>query len=88
MSAGDLSALGEDADRVVAVESLSVPAGGGGVGGEMGVSSSSGRVSALAGGRMGRAEVAAGRADEPEPARAVGEDLKLPRVVGDVVAFT
>ena len=33
--AGDLSALGEDAERVWAVESLSVPSWGGGIGGDM-----------------------------------------------------
>ena len=37
---------------------------------------------------MGCAEVAAVGADEGEPARAVGDDVELPGVVGHVVAFT
>ena len=35
MSAGDLSTLGQDADRVAPIESLSVPSGGGGIGRDM-----------------------------------------------------
>ena len=87
MSAGDLSALGQDADRVGTVESLPVPSGGGGIGGDIcllifkwaGVSV--GRAS------KGRAQVATVRVHETEPAGAECEDVELSGVLGHVVAF-
>jgi len=87
VSAG-LSALGEDADRVRAVESLSVPLGGGGVGGEMRVFVF--KRPAVWSGRGSRwcAEVAAVGADEPELPGAGGQDLERSGVMGDVVTFT
>src|SRR5665213_1453197 len=83
-----LSALGEDADGIRAVESLSVPLGGGGVGGEMRVFVF--KRPAVWSGRGSRwcAEVAAVGADEPELPRAGGQDLERSGVMGDVVTFT
>src|SRR5665213_2974380 len=87
-SAGDLSALGEDADGVVAVEPSSVPAGGGGVAGEVCVVVFKGP--GVWGGRVswGCAEVSTVGADEPELTWTCGEDFELSGVMGDVVAFT
>ncbi len=86
--AGDLSALGEDADRVVAVKPLPVPSCGGGVGRDMCVFVFD-RPGVCVGPTSDRcAEVAAVGGHEPEPAGAGGEDLELPRVMSEVVALT
>jgi hypothetical protein len=87
VSAGDLSSLGQDADRVAAVESLAVPSGGGGISGDIWVLVLERQAVSTRRASMWCAEVAAVGADEPEPARAVGQDFELTRVVGHVVAF-
>jgi len=87
VSAG-LSALGEDADHIRAVESLSVPLGGGGVSGEMRVFVFEGMGVLTRWASEGCAEVAAVGADEPELPGAGGQDLERSGVMGDVVTFT
>src|SRR5665213_4191228 len=87
VSAG-LSALGEDADGIRAVESLSVPLGGGGVGGEMCVFVFEGMGVLTRWASEGCAEVAAVGADEPELPGAGGQDLERSGVIGDVVTCT
>src|SRR5665213_827074 len=88
VSAGDLSTLGQDADRIATIESLSVPSGGGGIGRDMCVLIFEWAGVCVGRGSTWRAEVTTVGADEAEPAGAGGEDLELTRVMRDVVAFT
>jgi hypothetical protein len=87
-SAGDLSALGQDADRVGAVEALSVPSRGGGICRDICVLIFEWPGVSIRRASNRCAQVATVGADEAEPARAGGEDLELSGVMGHVVAFT
>ena len=66
---------------------MSVPSRGGGIGGDICVFVFKGPGVAASWASKERAQVATVSADETKPARTGREDVELPRVMGDVVAF-
>src|SRR5882757_7988751 len=86
-SCTSLAALGEDGDGVVAIQALSVPSGGGGVAGDVGVVGFDGYWGGdVVGGVDVVGEWGAVVAGEPELSSSEGLDSELAVVVGVVVS--